>query len=305
MPDNTGQGIVQKSDTPNKETNDSNIKSDNQSGKDNMEKTEVDNLKTTTDSIDSNKKDLNEEITLSEVGMDDLKPGGLQQQQQQRSDLITTMNSNPVMQQQDIVTAVSPPAKQNLQNDMKVGIAVYKIEDRGKVTVHHVVEGPGIENICDYMNGNGNTLQSNVPVWSAKSVQDPLSILNSAGDDILQQGENLLGNQTKDIQKALGKMDINNEALKNLTQAVTPESVESVKNSLTDIPGFDEKKATEAGNIANQFLQNIPKGGKSRTAKRRASTKHSSSSRRRSGKIKRKSRRLRRRRRQRQTKHRS
>ena len=208
---------------------------------------------------------------------------------------------------------ISPHTQQNLQNDMKVGIAVYKIENNGTATVHHVVEGPGIEKICDYMNGNGNTLQTDVPIASAAANAVTSGMEKNTGDKIISAFRKL-DKGLYDTGEKFAKSYLQRRGImpkdKNITDltsnlGVNSESVESVTDHLKGISGFDEKKAKEAGNIANQFLQNIPKGGKSRTAKRRASTKHSSSSRRRSGKIKRKSRRLRRRRRQRQTKHRS
>jgi hypothetical protein len=214
---------------------------------------------------------------------------------------------------------------QSFSNDMKVGIAVYKIENNGTATVHHVVEGPGIKNICDFMNGNGNTIQTDVPIQGGPSLQNPYrnfpgdlnQSIKGVAQNLKKNKKGMFGNFQNWLKKK-ARFDVDQlseNALNQLRNNSFIERIDKIKDSPIIInnennpdimkiaEGFDVER-DDVINIMDTLKRNRIKGGKSRTAKRRASTKHSSSSRRRSGKIKRKSRRLRRRR-QRQTKHRS
>lgn len=167
-------------------------------------------------------------------------------------------------------------------NDMKIGIAVYTEENNEK-KVHHVVDGPGIKNICDFMNGKENNAQNAIPMANVE-----------------QLGQNIAS-----------QIGINSDDTKEFLQSKSADKLQHIIGSLTRDNSID-KNLNDIRQVGTDALKGLipenknslkKQGGKSRTAKRRASTKHSLSSRRRSGKIKRKSRRLRRR--QRQTKHRS
>lgn len=185
-----------------------------------------------------------------------------------------------------------PVDKQTFSNVMKIGIALYTEGSDGKI-VHHVVEGPGIKSICDYMNGNGNTLQTAVLKKNKKGMFGKFQnwLKKKARFDINQLSEN--------AQKQLR----NNSFIERINKIKDSPIIINNENNpdIMEIANSFGVEPDDVINIMDTLKRNRINGGKSRTAKRRASTKHSSSSRRRSGKIKRKSRR----RRQRQTKHRS
>ena len=212
--------------------------------------------------------------------------------------------------------------KQTFSNDMKIGIAVYTEGSNGK-KVHHVVDGPGIKNICDFMNGKENNAQMAIPmanVVSGEQLRDNVKtdqIMLPKSKNMLTTSVDAFNNFNQNVTKSIDERFIN--PIKNTLKS---DNLSKIKDNMNT--GFDKvnerlgrgrqnsssnpvsEQTNNQGNT-NRQTSVLPsrkldnQGGKSRTAKRRASTKHSSSSRRRSGKIKRKSRR----RRQRQTKHRS
>ena len=213
-------------------------------------------------------------------------------------------------------TALPGDTPQTASNDYNIGIALYTKGNGNTANVITVVDGPGIKNICSQMNQMSGM---NVPPAAAVPIVQMDNIASAAAnavtsgmkentdDNIISASPNLQNQNNKEsLFRKLDKglYNTGEKFAKSYLQrrGIMPKD-KNIKNSLESMTGFDSKKADDAISAAKRFLSEPAKGGKSRTAKRRASIKHSLSSRRRSGKIKRKSRRPRRR--QRQTKHRS
>lgn len=222
------------------------------------------------------------------------------------------------------ITAQALPGDtpQPASNDYNIGIALYTKGNGNKANVITVVDGPGIKNICSQMNqmsGMNVSTAAAVPLLDVignGSVNQAGDMLNKLSSNPAGYIENIDTGQIADdtsnlIGQSIDKMkDSPIQELGKLTRQNAFKGLEGNNNKVANIMKDVQKPVNadlsfigEPKKLKFSSFGLKKKGGKSRTAKRRASTKHSSSSRRRSGKIKRKSRRLRRR--QRQTKHRS
>ena len=260
-------------------------------------------------------------------GEEDLYPIDFDQTKQQVGPVATPVSASSTLINAHDFDPMSHPTS----NDYNIGIALYTKGNGNTANVITVVDGPGIKNICSQMNQMSGM---NVPTAAAVPIVPIDNIVSATasavvpgmekntGDNIISASPNLQNQKNKkgmfgkfqNWLKKKARFDVDQLSENALNQLRNNSFIERI-NEIKDSPIINNNQAIE--NIATDFTverddvinimdtlkRNRIYGGKSRTAKRRASTKHSSSSRRRSGKIKRKSRRPRRR--QRQTKHRS
>ena len=256
-------------------------------------------------------KDLEDWLTLSDYKIENestlhlvLRNDAQNQQVHTVANAVSDAYSQPFSAQ-----ALPGDMPQTASNDYNIGIALYTKGNGNTANVITVVDGPGIKNICSQMNQMSGM---NVPTVAAVPIVQMDNIASAAANSVVpgmkeNTGYNIISaspnvQNQNNKESHLRKLD---KGLYNTGEKLAKSYLQSRGIMPKDKNITELKKANKAISAAKGFFSNQAKGGKSRTAKRRASTKHSSSSRRRSGKIKRKSRRLRRRRRQRQTKHRS